>query len=134
MVAHLEPLDQPCRDPVGAGAAAWREEPLPETGRLPEIRAGPESRTPCESGPGAFRPGGGSAGIRVLPAGGVRAGAGRGLAHFDQVGEPVAGLAELLETRPGDTGADERIRQMAQKRLRMILLGVPYWQPPARST
>ncbi|WP_199730613.1 hypothetical protein [Amycolatopsis panacis] len=43
-------------------------------------------------------------------------------------------VAELLDTRPGDTGADERILQMAQKRLRMILLGVPYWPPPARST
>ncbi|MFD2469784.1 TetR family transcriptional regulator [Amycolatopsis silviterrae] len=38
-------------------------------------------------------------------------------------------VAELLEIRPGDTAADERTLTAAEKRLRMILLGVPHWQP-----
>ncbi|GAA1024428.1 MULTISPECIES: TetR family transcriptional regulator [Amycolatopsis] len=38
-------------------------------------------------------------------------------------------VAELLDIRPGDTAADERTLVAAEKRLRMILLGVPHWQP-----
>lgn len=38
-------------------------------------------------------------------------------------------VAELLDARPGDTAADERILAEAEKRLRMVLLGVPHWRP-----
>nr|WP_034287734.1 TetR family transcriptional regulator [Amycolatopsis benzoatilytica] len=38
-------------------------------------------------------------------------------------------VAELLDVRPGDTAADERILTAAEKRLRMVLLGVPHWRP-----
>ncbi|MBB4685220.1 AcrR family transcriptional regulator [Amycolatopsis jiangsuensis] len=46
----------------------------------------------------------------------------------------IATVVDLLETRPGDSAADERTVSAAEKRLRMILVGVPQWRPPSRST
>ena len=37
----------------------------------------------------------------------------------------LATIVELLEARPGD---DELIVKLAEKRLRLILLGVPHWK------
>ncbi len=39
----------------------------------------------------------------------------------------LATVTELLEVRAGDTAADELIVSIAQKRLRLIVLGVPNW-------
>ncbi|TVT24581.1 TetR family transcriptional regulator [Amycolatopsis acidiphila] len=38
-----------------------------------------------------------------------------------------ATVLELIEARPRDAGTDERIVRTAEKRLRLILLGVPNW-------
>ncbi|GAA3578204.1 TetR family transcriptional regulator [Amycolatopsis ultiminotia] len=43
----------------------------------------------------------------------------------------IATVVDLLETRQGDSAADERTVAVAEKRLRMILVGVPHWQPSA---
>ncbi len=40
----------------------------------------------------------------------------------------LASVTDLLEVRPGDTEADDRIVSIAQKRLRLIVLGVPNWR------
>lgn len=37
-------------------------------------------------------------------------------------------VTDLLETRPGDPEADARIVSTAQKRLRLIVLGIPHWR------
>lgn len=37
-------------------------------------------------------------------------------------------VLELLETNPADTEADARIARLAEKRLRLIVLGVPAWR------
>lgn len=43
----------------------------------------------------------------------------------------LATVVDLLEARPGDAEADARTIAVAEKRLRLILLGVPRWQPSA---
>jgi AcrR family transcriptional regulator len=43
----------------------------------------------------------------------------------------LATVVDLLETRPGDAEADARTIAVAEKRLRLILLGVPRWKPSA---
>jgi AcrR family transcriptional regulator len=40
----------------------------------------------------------------------------------------LATVTDLLEVRPGNTEADEQIVSIAQKRLRLIILGVPNWR------
>jgi AcrR family transcriptional regulator len=40
----------------------------------------------------------------------------------------LASATDLLEVRPGDPEADARIVSVAQKRLRLIVLGVPNWR------
>jgi AcrR family transcriptional regulator len=43
----------------------------------------------------------------------------------------LATVTDLLEVRPGDAEADERIVSIARKRLRLIVLGVPSWRSTA---
>jgi AcrR family transcriptional regulator len=43
----------------------------------------------------------------------------------------LATVVDLLEARPGDAEADARTVAVAEKRLRLILLGVPHWKPSA---
>jgi hypothetical protein len=40
----------------------------------------------------------------------------------------LATVVELLEARSGDAETDERIVRTAEKRLRLITLGVPSWR------
>ncbi|MFD9888956.1 TetR family transcriptional regulator [Amycolatopsis sp. NPDC059027] len=39
----------------------------------------------------------------------------------------LATVLELLETQPRDKGTDERLIELAEKRLRFLLSGVPHW-------
>jgi AcrR family transcriptional regulator len=43
----------------------------------------------------------------------------------------LATVTELLEVRPGDAEADERIVSIARKRLRLVLLGISSWRSTA---